>query len=308
MISFVFRYGLALTLSLLAIVYAVMANVPVYFVVLLIVSYVAWGLAAYRRYRAAVRQVVEPHSMVAKEEKVMEQYHFSDVEKYHFRLLISLNESSQMLMIHIANILSMLRRMDDRVEQAKDLAKNTELLAVNAMMSAARTGEVGRGFVSVSKDLIGISERADSDLKRLENLIHGLMNVLVNVDFLPKNAALAWVNAEMECSDFSLTSRRCSSLRTSIKGCLRILDELYEKYESTSQLDVRWLQLGEAVRRVISSLRDALRSLLGIADNLTSDVQLLSLSEHLERHQLVEIHKGFLQFVAQQDKMNEIIS
>ncbi len=264
-------------------------------------------ITAYRRYRRAVKRIAEPQ-LASEEESVMVQRYFSDVEKYYFRLLVSLNESTRMLTAHITNTLTMLGRMDDRVDQASDFAKNTELLAINAMVSAVRCGEVGRGFVSVSKDLVGISERAEHDLLRLSNLIQGLTSSLSNVDFLPKNAALSWIEAELgDISEYPLTSVRCGALHASVTACLTILDELHQTYESTSQLDVRWLQLGEAIRRVISGLRDTLQSLLHIAGNLTADVQLLSLAEHLDRKQLVEIHEGFLQFVEQHDKMNEII-
>ncbi len=303
--SFFPRYGVALAFSSLTVVGCFVAEAPLYLILLISGSYGIWMFTAYRR---TVKLVTEPR-LISEEERVMEQRHFSDVEKYYFRLLVSMNESTRMLAAHITNTLVMLERMDDRVDQAGDFAKNTELLAVNAMISAVRCGEVGRGFVSVSKDLVGISERAKHDLLRLSNLIQGLTSSLSNVDFLPENAALSWIEAELDdISGYSLTSVRCSAFHASVAACLRILDEIHQTYESTSQLDVRWLQLGETIRRVISGLRDTLQSLLHIAENLTADVQLLSLSEHLDRQQLVEIHEGFLQFVDQHDKMNEIIS
>ena len=299
---------MALVCSSITVAGCIVAGVPLYLILLIAGSYGVWIVTAYRRYRRAVRRMAEPH-LVSEEESVMERRHFSDVEKYYFRLLVSLNESTRMLTAHITNTLTMLGRMDDQIDQAGDFAKNTELLAVNAMISAVRCGDVGRGFVSVSKDLVGISERAEHDLLRISNLIQGLTSSLSNVDFLPENAALSWIETELDdLSEYPLTSVRCGAFHSSVAACLKILDELHQTYESTSQLDVRWLQLGEAIRRVISGLRDILQSLLHIAGNLTSDVQLLSLAEHLDRQQLVEIHEGFLQFVKQHDKMNEIIS
>ncbi|OUS29662.1 hypothetical protein A9Q99_08265 [Gammaproteobacteria bacterium 45_16_T64] len=308
MAVFFLRYGVALSISGAVVVGCIIIDVPFYLLLLILTSYAAWVTTAYYRYRVAIKRLSEQPTLIDEDEKMMEERHFSDVEKYYFRLLLSLNESSQMLSAHITNTLVLLGRMGDRVDQANDLAKNTELLAVNAMVSAARCGEVGRGFVSVSKDLVGISERAENDLKRLDSLIQGLTNSLTTVDYLPSNAAISWVESEMSGADYCLTAARCDGLYASVSGCLSILDDLYERYESTSQLDVRWLQLGEAIRRVVAGLRDTLRSLLNIVENLTRDVQLLSLSEHLNRHQLVEIHEGFLQFVDQHDKMHEIIS
>jgi hypothetical protein len=298
----------ALFFSNLTVAGCIVAGVPWYLILLIAGSYGVWMITAYRRYHRAVRWVAEAR-LISEEESVMERRHFSDVEKYYFRLLISMNESTRMLAAHITNTLVILGRMDDRVDQAGDFAKNTELLAVNAMMSAVRCGEVGRGFVSVSKDLVGISKRAEHDLLRLSNLIQGLTSNLSTVGFLPENAALSWIELELEGnSEYPLTSVRCGAFHASVAACLRILDELHQAYESTSQLDVRWLQLGEAIRRVVTGLRDTLQSLLHIVENLTADVQLLSLTEHLDRQQLVEIHEGFLQFVEHHDKMNEIIS
>jgi len=307
--SFLIRNQAVLLISGVTIAICVFVDVPFYLIMLIAASYCVWFVSAYRRHRHIEQHSLVKSSLNENQEKIMAERDFSEIDKYFFRLLISLNETTRKLTAHITTTLTLLDQMGDKVKQATDLAKNTELLAGNALMSATRCGEIGRGFVSVSKDIVGVSERAEQDLIRLLGLIQGLVENLSSVDFLPDNPALSWIEVELgDSSDFLLTNEQCFVFTKKLSGCLRMLDELHEKYESTSQIDVRWLQLGESVRRLITKLRDALQSLQNIAQHLSSDVQLLSLSEGLNRHQLVEIHKGFLQFGGQHDKMREIVS
>ena len=306
--TFFIWYGLAISLSVIAIIGCAYGAVSLNLLYLIASSYVAWFFIGYQQWNIASGIVSKSCPMIDRSDGETEGV-FSNENRYFFRLLMGVDESSQKLAVSVTNTRQLLERMDKNVRQAQDLAKNTKLLAVNAMVSAVRCGNVGRGFVSVTKDMAGISDQAKNDLLRLSRLIQRLDSNLSSVDFLPESAALTWLQVELgRCQGYSLTVERCLSLQGSVTSCADVLDELYCKYESTSQLDVRWLQLGEVIRRIVYNLRDIIKSLLSFVGIMIANVRLLNLSEGIDRKQLLKIQKGFLQFIEQHDKMSEITS
>lgn len=251
-------------------------------IIMAVITYLLWLLAARitLRTEAAIADVTAPEPSLLRSVPASVEH---SLDHYYARLLANLEFGWARFQHDHSHGLRALHNVERSLDRAIDIAESTGLLASNAMISAAHCGEVGRGFVSVSRDLIGISEQSREDLGRLRRMVRSFVAELSYCRLLVEHPLEFWM-----VSSAGLPVAELVKLRTEVERFQRELNLVGDRYRRAQQADVRWLQLGDAIRRLLSELINTLYQLELHLQDVLSDMRLLQLS-HGKARQIVEI-------------------
>jgi methyl-accepting chemotaxis protein len=126
------------------------------------------------------------------------------------------------------------------VEAIEDIASQTNLLALNAAIEAARAGEHGKGFAVVADEVRKLAERASSSTKEISALIKGIQKVVAEAV-----SSMAAGGKEVE-----LGVLRANEAGQALESILRVTEAVNSQAELASAAAV---QMGEMAAELVSS-------------------------------------------------------
>ncbi|BFM50446.1 methyl-accepting chemotaxis protein [Marinomonas sp. THO17] len=182
-------------------------------------------------------------------------------------------------------------QINDIIDSIHDIADQTNLLALNAAIEAARAGEQGRGFAVVADEVRSLAARTSSSSKDISELLAQLMGK-VDISVTSMNQVVEMVDQAQETSKQTMTSFTAMS-----EG----IGTTSANMETIAQLNQKQMDHFEVLNRKLEHLADALDESNSKA-NTTSMVadDLYHISEKLETHLegfITETHE----FVAKAD-------
>jgi methyl-accepting chemotaxis protein len=148
------------------------------------------------------------------------------------RLIRELSEQTR----HIGKVLEVIRAISEQ----------TNLLALNAAIEAARAGEAGRGFAVVADEVRGLAHRTQQSTREIEQMIGGIQ-----------------ANTDAAVNSMEQNSGRAHSTLHNTQATSRTLEDIFT---AVNQITERNLVIASAAEQQAQVAREVDRNLVNIRD------------------------------------------
>jgi methyl-accepting chemotaxis protein len=158
----------------------------------------------------------------------------------------------------------------------KDIAGQTNLLALNAAIEAARAGEQGRGFAVVADEVRKLAERTSSATVEIEQMIAGIQSDTIQVVGV-MDAALPQVEAGVQATEGAAESLR--QIKDAAQSTLASIRAVAVAAKEQSEASTSMAQKVEQVATMVAETTAAMQSTAETAaemEKISSELNLLA--------------------------------
>ena len=179
---------------------------------------------------------------------------------------------------HSTEAMAHLKTESDKIgsvlDVIKSVAQQTNLLALNAAIEAARAGEAGRGFAVVADEVRGLAQRTQKSTEEIEGLVAGLQNGTQQVSAVMNNSRA------LTDSSVALTRKAGESL----ENITRTVSNIQSMNQQIAAAAEQQSAVAEEISRSIINVRDVSEQTAAASDETAkSSVELARLGGQLQQ-------------------------
>ena len=177
------------------------------------------------------------------------------------------------------------------VEVISGISEQTNLLALNAAIEAARAGEQGRGFAVVADEVRKLAESSQESVKKIEEIIN---TIQVTTD-----KAVATMNKGREVVD-----RGRENIELTGKSFHEIVTMIQQADESSQQV----MLIIQGLREPVEDIVKRMKTILNTSKEISEEVEAISIATAEQAENIVEISEKANNLTALSENMNSTVN
>ena len=196
----------------------------------------------------------------------------NDVSKIlgdYVALLIDVSEKSVQAVHHIGDMVEELEQMFSLLTEIRNIAEQTNLLALNAAIEAARAGEAGRGFAVVADEVRKLSQHTNNLSDQIRVRAEGAQSTMTEVKKIVGDIASMDLNSAIDAKGHvDQMLHDLEEMNKLISSTMDNLNALNQENRTDVNNAIQALQVGDISNQLISQIASKLNQMQALETSL----------------------------------------